>query len=118
MTADGGAICPSGMLMVCIAAKVSRFVLLVNSTSMCGTIITNEHNVFVLFVSPFVLSCLIFIFQELSVPVVCVTGAFTLTPLFAHSQRSVLNQLLSPADALPYNANINVNNVEVSYHYI
>lgn len=45
---------------------------------------------------------------------VCVTGAFTLTPLFAHSQSSVLNQLLSPADALPYNANINVNNVEVS----
>lgn len=47
-------------------------------------------------------------------PVVCVTGAFTLTPLFAHNQSSVLNQLLSPADALPYNANINVNNVEVS----
>lgn len=46
-------------------------------------------------------------------PVVCVTGAFTLTPLFAHNQSTVLNQLLSPADALPYNANINVNNVEV-----
>eukprot|EP01032_Pedospumella_encystans_P018234 gene18234-20763_t len=73
VTADGGAICPSGMLMVCIAAK------------------------------------------ELSVPVVCVTGAFTLTPLFAHNQSSVLNQLLSPADALPYNANINVNNVEVNH---
>jgi hypothetical protein len=51
--------------------------------------------------------------QELSVPVVCVTGAFTLTPMFAHNQSAVLNQLLSPADALPYNANINVNNVEV-----
>lgn len=46
-------------------------------------------------------------------PVVCVTGAFSLTPLFAHSQSAVLNQLLSPADALPYNANINFNNVEV-----
>lgn len=46
-------------------------------------------------------------------PVVCVTGAFTLTPLFAHNQSSVLNQLLSPADALPYNANIDINNVEV-----
>jgi hypothetical protein len=52
--------------------------------------------------------------QELSVPVVCVTGAFTLTPMFAHNQSAVLNQLLSPADALPYNANINVNNVEVT----
>jgi hypothetical protein len=48
------------------------------------------------------------------VPVVCVTGAFTLTPMFAHNQSAVLNQLLSPADALPYNANINVNNVEVT----
>jgi hypothetical protein len=45
--------------------------------------------------------------------VVCVTGAFTLTPLFAHNQSAVLNQLLSPADAMPYNANINVDNVEV-----
>ena len=50
-------------------------------------------------------------------PVVCVTGAFTLTPLFAHSQSAVLNQLLSPADALPYNANINFNNVEVKGHW-
>jgi hypothetical protein len=47
------------------------------------------------------------------VPVVCVTGAFTLTPLFAHNQSAVLNQLLSPAEAMPYNANINVDNVEV-----
>mmetsp|Transcript_13483 Transcript_13483/g.22567 ORF Transcript_13483/g.22567 Transcript_13483/m.22567 type:complete len:404 (-) Transcript_13483:578-1789(-) len=69
--ADGGAICPSGQLMVCTAAK------------------------------------------EFSVPVVCVAGAFTLTPLFAHNQSSALNQLLSPATALPYDANINVNNVEV-----
>jgi hypothetical protein len=45
--------------------------------------------------------------------VVCVTGAFTLTPLFAHNQSAVLNQLLSPAEAMPYNANINVDNVEV-----
>lgn len=47
-------------------------------------------------------------------PVVCVTGAFTLTPLFAHNQSAVLNQLLSPADALAYNANVNADNVEVS----
>jgi hypothetical protein len=52
------------------------------------------------------------------VPVVCVTGAFTLTPMFAHNQSAVLNQLLSPADALPYNANINVNNVEVTQSYV
>ncbi|KAJ1386375.1 hypothetical protein B484DRAFT_425949 [Ochromonadaceae sp. CCMP2298] len=71
--ADGGAISPSGQLMVCIAAR------------------------------------------EFSVPVVCVAGAFTLTPLFAHNQSQVLNQLLSPASALPYHANINVGNVEVTY---
>lgn len=53
--------------------------------------------------------------KELSVPVVCVSGAFSLTPLFAHNQDTVLNQLLSPAEALPYNANINANNVEVNY---
>lgn len=46
-------------------------------------------------------------------PVVCVAGAFTLTPLFSHNQSTVLNQLLSPAAAMPYNADINVDNVEV-----
>jgi translation initiation factor 2B subunit (eIF-2B alpha/beta/delta family) len=51
--------------------------------------------------------------HDYSIPVVCVTGAFTLTPLFAHNQSCVLNQLLSPAEALPYHANINVSNVEV-----
>lgn len=74
--ADGGAICPSGHLMVSTAAK------------------------------------------ELSVPVVYVAGAFTVTPLFAHNQRTVLNQQLSPADALPYNANINTSNVEVQYEVV
>ena len=49
-------------------------------------------------------------------PVVCVAGAFTLTPLFAHNQDTVLSELLSPADALPYNAaNIKFDNVEVYY---
>jgi hypothetical protein len=31
--------------------------------------------------------------REFSVPVVCVAGAFTLTPLFAHNQSQVLNQV-------------------------
>lgn len=45
---------------------------------------------------------------------VAVAGPFTLTPLFAHNQTSILSQMLSPADAIPYNVEIDLNNVEVS----
>eukprot|EP00599_Poterioochromonas_sp_BG-1_P009303 CAMPEP_0173151004 /NCGR_PEP_ID=MMETSP1105-20130129/11310_1 /TAXON_ID=2985 /ORGANISM="Ochromonas sp., Strain BG-1" /LENGTH=399 /DNA_ID=CAMNT_0014066273 /DNA_START=44 /DNA_END=1239 /DNA_ORIENTATION=+ len=71
--ADGGAISPSGQLMVATAAK------------------------------------------EFLVPVVCVSGAFSLTPLFAHNQSLALQQLQSPSSAFPYNTDINFTNVEVIF---
>ena len=52
--------------------------------------------------------------KELSVPVVGVTGAFALTPLFAHNQKAVLNQLLSPNKAMDYNTDRN-NDIDVIY---
>lgn len=36
-----------------------------------------------------------------------------MTPLFAHNQRAVLEQLLSPAQVIPYNAPVNFDNIEV-----
>lgn len=53
--------------------------------------------------------------KEFSVPVVCVSGAFSLTPLYAHNQSKALQQLLSPCSAISYNADINFRNVEVFY---
>eukprot|EP00981_Chlorochromonas_danica_P006668 scaffold1447_cov165-Ochromonas_danica.AAC.14 len=52
--------------------------------------------------------------KEFSVPVVCVAAAFSLTPLFAHNQSNALQQLLSPSLVLPYAADVNFANVEVS----
>ncbi len=52
--------------------------------------------------------------KEFSVPVVGISGAFTLTPLFAHNQQLALQQLLSPTAAISYNTDINFANVEVS----
>ena len=43
-----------------------------------------------------------------------VAGAFTLTPLFAHNQTSVLGQLLSPASSLHYDFDVHYGNVQVS----
>lgn len=51
--------------------------------------------------------------KEFLVPVVCISGAFSLTPLFAHNQTLALQQLQSPASTLPYNADVNFLNVEV-----
>ena len=56
-------------------------------------------------------------------PVVGVTAAFTLTPLFAHNQNAVLNQLLSPSSSIAYDTPaVDFNNVEVfssllHFHY-
>jgi translation initiation factor eIF-2B subunit beta len=52
--------------------------------------------------------------KEFSVPVVCVSGSFSITPLFAHNQRLALQQLQSPSAAIPYYADMNFDNVEVS----
>jgi len=51
--------------------------------------------------------------KEFSVPVIGVTGAFLLTPLFAHNQNAALGQLLSPAISIAYNADVDFQNVEV-----
>lgn len=53
--------------------------------------------------------------KEMSVPVVGVTGAFALTPLFAHNQTAVLGQLLRPADSLHYDFDVHFGNVQVMY---
>ena len=45
--------------------------------------------------------------KEYSVPVVGLTSAFMLTPLFAHNQSSVLNQLVSPVGVIPYHTPVN-----------
>lgn len=52
--------------------------------------------------------------KDFSVPVVCVSPAFSLTPLFAHNQSSALQQLLSPSSVLAYDADVDFANVEVS----
>ena len=51
-------------------------------------------------------------------PVVGVTAAFTLTPLFAHNQSAVLNQLLSPSSSIAYDSpNIDFNHVQVRFSH-
>ena len=46
--------------------------------------------------------------------VVCLAGTYVMTPLFAHNQRSVLQQLLSPINIIPYELSTdNSNNIEV-----
>ena len=45
-------------------------------------------------------------------PLVGVTGTFSLTPLFSHNQSSALSQLLSPASTIDYHSNIEAKNVE------
>ena len=47
-------------------------------------------------------------------PVVGVTGAFKLTPLFSHNQNKVLNHMLSPSEILPYDSPICFENVTVT----
>lgn len=48
-------------------------------------------------------------------PVVGLSSAFMLTPLFAHNQDTVLNQLLSPEGVIPYDAPVDfAHKVEVT----
>ena len=59
--------------------------------------------------------------KEHHVPVVGLTGAFLLTPMFAHNQRMALGQLLSPASTIPYDLNVCQENCEVvnpSFDYV
>lgn len=53
--------------------------------------------------------------KEFAVPMVGVSGAFSFTPLFAHNQSHVLNELLNPADVVPYSSHINFQNVLVRH---
>jgi translation initiation factor eIF-2B subunit beta len=53
--------------------------------------------------------------KEFLVPVVGISGAFSLTPLFAHNQTLALQQLQSPVSAIPYNTDVNFTNVEVVF---
>ncbi len=54
--------------------------------------------------------------KEFSVPVVCISGSFSLTPLYAHNQSSTLQQLLSPCAAISYDTHgVSFRNVEVVY---
>lgn len=46
--------------------------------------------------------------KEHAVPVVGLTSAFMLTPLFAHNQETVLNQLKSPEGVIPYHAPVDL----------
>ena len=52
--------------------------------------------------------------KQFAVPVVGVAGAFSFTPLFAHNQTHVLNEMLCPADVLPYHSEVDLTPVEVS----
>jgi len=55
--------------------------------------------------------------KEFSVPVVSITGVFTLTPLFAHNQVLALGELISPASVISYDSpNICFENIEVIIH--
>lgn len=50
-----------------------------------------------------------------SVPVVCLTGMFKLTPMFPHEGQDTLNDLLSPSSAVEYaerNMNSSLSNVD------
>jgi len=51
--------------------------------------------------------------KDFSVPVVAVTGVITFTPMFAHNQSLALGELLSPASIIAYDADVNMENVEV-----
>jgi translation initiation factor eIF-2B subunit beta len=59
--------------------------------------------------------------KDYCVPVICLATTFMLSPVFAHNHSEVLNQLLSPALIMDYNAPINSLNVEVivaAYDYV
>jgi len=59
--------------------------------------------------------------KEHHVPLVGLTGAFLLTPMFAHNQRAALGQLLSPASTISYNLAVHQERVEVvnpSFDYV
>lgn len=59
--------------------------------------------------------------QHYSIPVICVTGSYKLTPLFAHNQLHILNQHHCPSVALPYSTDVNHDLTEVAvpmYDYI
>ena len=51
--------------------------------------------------------------KEYKVPVISITTAFMLTPLFSHNQQNVLNQLLSPV-GIPYDVPVDTDKVEVT----
>jgi translation initiation factor eIF-2B subunit beta len=46
--------------------------------------------------------------KEHAVPVVGLASAFMLSPLFAHNQETVLNQLKSPEGVIPYDAPVDL----------
>ena len=59
--------------------------------------------------------------QHYSIPVICVTGSYKLTPLFGHNQLHILNQQHCPAVALPYATDVNHDLADVAvpvYDYI
>ena len=51
--------------------------------------------------------------KEFNIPVVCLSASYMLTPLFAHTQDQLLSQLKSPAEICEYNAEMNLDKVEV-----
>lgn len=51
--------------------------------------------------------------KDFAVPVVGVTGAYKLTPLYSHNQSDVLSHLQSPADVIPYDYPIDLEQVSV-----
>ena len=51
--------------------------------------------------------------KEFAVKVICLAGTYIMTPLFAHNQRNVLEQLLSPSNIIPYELSANFSNIEV-----
>ena len=52
--------------------------------------------------------------REFAIPVICIATTYMLTPIFAHTQEQLLSQLNSPSEILPYNTNVDTDNVEVS----
>ena len=49
--------------------------------------------------------------MEFSIPVLCIATTYMLTPIFAHTQDQLLNQLKSPSDILSYSTDYNVDSM-------
>lgn len=84
--ADGGAICPAGQLMVAVAAKVCTYLYLYLYICINIYISTCYLLLLTLVLLTPLLSLPVSPCQEHHVPHVGLTGAFLLTPLFAHNQ--------------------------------